>query len=81
MSELRVPVPNRPGIVAQIALALGEAGVNIVDMALYPAPDMQLRRDRALGCRARASAERAVELIGGLGYRRLGRSRRRRRLA
>lgn len=41
MHELRVPVPNRPGIVAQIALALGRAGVNIVDMSLAPAPDMR----------------------------------------
>jgi prephenate dehydrogenase len=39
--ELRVPVPNRPGIVAQLAVALGRAGVNIVDMALAPAPDMR----------------------------------------
>ena len=39
--ELRVPVPNQPGVVAQLALALGRAGVNIVDMALAPAPDMR----------------------------------------
>jgi len=39
--ELRIPVPNRPGIVAELALALGRAGVNIVDMALAPAPDMR----------------------------------------
>jgi prephenate dehydrogenase len=31
--ELRVSVPNSPGVVAEIALALGRAGVNIVDMA------------------------------------------------
>ncbi|MGZ8649170.1 MAG: prephenate dehydrogenase/arogenate dehydrogenase family protein [Solirubrobacteraceae bacterium] len=37
--ELRVSVPNRPGVVAEVALALGRASVNIVDMALYPAPD------------------------------------------
>jgi prephenate dehydrogenase len=37
--ELRVGVPNRPGVVAEVALALGRAGVNILDMALYPAPD------------------------------------------
>ena len=37
--ELRVSVPNRPGVVAQLALALGQAGVNIVDMALAPAAD------------------------------------------
>ena len=37
--ELRVAVPNRPGVVAELALALGRASVNIVDMALYPASD------------------------------------------
>ncbi len=37
--ELRASVPNRPGVVAQLALELGRAGVNISDMALYPAPD------------------------------------------
>ena len=40
LHELRVLVPNRPGIVAELALELGRAGVNIEDMALYPAPDM-----------------------------------------
>jgi prephenate dehydrogenase len=37
--ELRVSVPNRPGVIAEIALALGRAGVNIVDMALSPSQD------------------------------------------
>jgi prephenate dehydrogenase len=37
--ELRVSVPNRPGVVAEVAIALGRASINIVDMALYPAPD------------------------------------------
>ncbi len=36
VQELRVQVPNRPGIVAEIALALGRASIDIVDMALYP---------------------------------------------
>jgi prephenate dehydrogenase len=39
VQELRVSVPNRPGVIADIALALGRAGVNIVDMALSPSPD------------------------------------------
>jgi prephenate dehydrogenase len=34
--ELRVIVPNRPGIVAEIALALGRASIDIADMSLYP---------------------------------------------
>jgi prephenate dehydrogenase len=40
LTELRVVVANRPGTVAELALALGEAGVNIEDMALHPTPDM-----------------------------------------
>jgi prephenate dehydrogenase len=67
VSEVRVSVPNKPGIVAQVALALGEAGVNIVDMALYPAPDMQSGAI-ALWVTGERGAERAVELIGKLGY-------------
>ena len=46
--ELRLTVPNRPGIVAQVALALGKAGVNIVDLALAPALGHALRRHDAL---------------------------------
>jgi prephenate dehydrogenase len=67
VSELRVSVPNRPGIVARIALALGEAGVNIVDMALYPAADMQSGAI-ALWVSGEEAAEQAVELIDELGY-------------
>jgi prephenate dehydrogenase len=39
--ELRVQVSNRPGIVAEIALALGRASIDIVDMALYPTSGTQ----------------------------------------
>ncbi len=46
--ELRVAVSNRPGTVAEIALALGRAQVNIEDMSLYPAPDMAHRGDLAV---------------------------------
>lgn len=38
-SEVRVLVPNRPGVVAELALALGRAGINIADMTLSPEPD------------------------------------------
>ncbi len=39
MHELRAAVADRPGAVAEIALALGHAQINIVDMALTPSPD------------------------------------------
>ena len=67
VTEVRVSVPNRPGIVAQLSLAIGEAGVNIVDMALYPAADMRSGAI-ALWVAGEGSAERVVELIDGLGY-------------
>jgi prephenate dehydrogenase len=39
LREVRVAVPNRPGVIADIALTLGRAGINISDMALSPSPD------------------------------------------
>jgi prephenate dehydrogenase len=63
--ELRVSVPNRPGVVARVALELGRAGVNIVDMALYPAADMS-EGVVALWVRGDRDADRAEELIGDL---------------
>ena len=65
--ELRLTVPNRPGIVAQVALALGRAGVNIVDMALAPAADMRSGA-MTLWIAGDDQAARAGELIGELGF-------------
>lgn len=67
LCQLRASVPNRPGVVAQLALELGRAGVNIVDMALYPAPDMS-EGVIALWISGEPPAERARELIAGLGF-------------
>src|ERR671914_1561861 len=65
--ELRLTVPNRPGIVAQVALALGKAGVNIVDMALAPAVDMRSGA-MTLWIAGDAQAAQAAALIGELGF-------------
>jgi prephenate dehydrogenase len=65
--ELRLTVPNRPGIVAQVALELGRAGVNILDMALAPASDMRTGA-MSLWIAGDEEAGRARELIGGLGF-------------
>jgi prephenate dehydrogenase len=65
--ELRVSVPNQPGVVARLALELGRAGINIVDMGLYPAPDMR-EGVIALWLAGDAEADRAQELIAGLGH-------------
>ena len=47
-----------PGVVAEIALALGRAGVNIVDMALTPSPDITQRRRSRCGSRERRRGAR-----------------------
>jgi prephenate dehydrogenase len=67
LHELRVLVPNRPGIVAELALALGRAGVNIEDMALYPAPDMTSGAV-SLYIAGDDQAERAERLVRELGH-------------
>jgi prephenate dehydrogenase len=65
--ELRAAVPNRPGVVAQLALELGRSGVNIADIALYPAPDMS-EGVVALWIAGEQAALRAEELVAGLGF-------------
>jgi prephenate dehydrogenase len=63
--ELRASVPNRPGVIADIALALGRAGVNIVDMVLSPSQDFS-RGVVALWVHGDENAARALELIAAL---------------
>jgi prephenate dehydrogenase len=41
LSELRYVVPNRPGVIADLALTLSRAGINIHDMSLSPQPDFR----------------------------------------
>ena len=65
--ELRASVPNRPGVIAQLALELGRAGVNITDMALYPAADMS-EGVVALWISGEDAAQRTQELVGSLGF-------------
>jgi prephenate dehydrogenase len=65
--ELRASVPNRPGVIAEIALALGHAGVNIADLALAPSED---NRQGVVGLwiSGQENLERARRLIGELGF-------------
>ncbi len=65
--EVRASVPNRPGVIADLALALGRAGVNIVDMALSPSPDLR-QGSVSLFVSGDEHADRALELVGALGF-------------
>ena len=65
--ELRVTVPNRPGVIATLALALGRGGVNIVDMTVAPASDNQTGA-LTFWVAGEGAAERAAELITAEGF-------------
>ncbi len=65
--ELRIAVHNRPGTVAEIALALGRAGVNIEDMSLSPARD-GLTGAISLWVAGEGEAERAAGIVAELGH-------------
>lgn len=65
VAELRVTVPNRPGVVADLALTLGRAGINIADMSL--APTFDNRAGTVALWVAVEDAPRARELVAGRG--------------
>jgi prephenate dehydrogenase len=67
LRELRIVVANKPGTIAELALALGEAGVNIEDMALHPAPDMTSGAV-TLWVAGDEQAARAEQLVRDLGH-------------
>ena len=67
VAELRVAVPNRPGVIAQIALELGGAGVNIRDLALAPSQDNS-QGVVSLWLAEGDDVERASELIAALDF-------------
>ena len=63
---LQVVVPNEPGVVARIALALGQAGINIADLSLSPAADNSVGTITLWV--GEHDARRASALVVGLGY-------------
>ncbi|WP_243027105.1 prephenate dehydrogenase [Thermus albus] len=67
MHDLVVQVPDRPGQIAKIATALGEAGVNIKDIEV-----LTIREEAGairLGFASREERERAREVLSQVGYR------------
>jgi len=65
LAELHVVVPNRPGVIADIALTLAREGINIADMSLAPSVDMATG---SLDLSVPAGSEtRARELLAELG--------------
>jgi prephenate dehydrogenase len=67
LRELRIRVQNRPGVLAELALALGNANVNIEDMSLSPAADMESGAI-SVWVAGEEEAERAAGLVRELGH-------------
>jgi prephenate dehydrogenase len=61
LREIRLVVPNRPGVIADLALTLSRAGINIMDMSLSPQPDF--RSGEVALWVAESQAARARQLV------------------
>jgi prephenate dehydrogenase len=64
--ELRLPIPDRPGVLAEVATTVGGAGVNIEDLGIEHAPEggRGTLRLAIIGPRNAALARDALEAIG-----------------
>jgi len=67
MRSVRVAVPNRPGVLAEIALALGSAGIDLADLQLHPAADRSTGTI-VLWIEGDGPTEKAVALVRQLGH-------------
>jgi prephenate dehydrogenase len=65
--RLIVGVPNRPGVISEIAMALGHAHINIEDLALRPGVD-GAAGELILLVSGEATALEAARLVGSRGY-------------
>lgn len=65
--SVRVSVPNRPGVLAEIALALGSAGIDLADLQLHPAAD-RATGTIVLWVEGDESVRKAVDLVSQLGH-------------
>lgn len=70
--RITVEVPNRPGVLSEIATALGHAHINIEDLHLIPARADHPAGALELDVAGDDAARRAAELIAAQGFRVLG---------
>jgi len=67
--RITVEVPNRPGVLSEIATALGHAHINIEDLHLSPARADEPSGTLSLDIAGDAAVARAIALIRERGYR------------
>ena len=67
--RITVEVPNRPGVLSEIATALGHAHINIEDLHLSPARADEPSGTLSLDIAGDAAVARAIDMIRDRGYR------------
>jgi prephenate dehydrogenase len=65
--ELRLPIPDRPGVLAEVTTTVGKVGVNIEDLGIEHAPEGG-RGTLRLAIMGPRNAHRAREALEALGY-------------
>ena len=65
--RIMVKIPDRPGVLQQIMVALGDAAINVEDLALHHM-SAELGGELTVYVLGGAVCERASELLGVLGY-------------
>jgi hypothetical protein len=64
-----VGVPNRVGVLSEVATALGHAHINIEDLDLRPAGPEEDEGELELTVAGADAARRALDLMSGRGFR------------
>jgi prephenate dehydrogenase len=64
--ELHVPIPDRPGVLAEVTTTVGAAGVNIEDLGIEHAPEggRGVLRLAIIGFKPAGTAREALEALG-----------------
>lgn len=65
--DVVVPIPDRPGMLAEVTTVLGTAGINIEDVAIRPAGE-DVRGALVLAVAGRGTAARARDLLAERGF-------------
>ena len=65
--RLIIPVSDRPGVFSEIMVALGDAGINVEDLAMHHM-SAELGGTLTVYVLGRGACDRAAHVLGGLGY-------------
>ena len=65
--EVRMPIPDRPGVLAEVTTTIGDLGINIEDLGITHTGEGG-GGVLALAVIGQGAAQRVIDVLGGLGY-------------